>query len=98
MTQPENAAQADIARLVSEINANPDNWQAYADLVAVLVATENLVEAEELALKSLGLFQANDEALQNLLYAAGNVYYVAGDYARANEFFAKITDLEILHD
>ena len=35
MTQPENAAQADIARLVSEINANPDNWQAYADLVAV---------------------------------------------------------------
>ena len=32
MTQPENAAQADIARLVSEINANPDNWQAYADL------------------------------------------------------------------
>ena len=98
MTQPENAAQADMARLVAEINANPNNWQAYADLVAVLVVTENLIEAEDLALKSLGLFQANDEALQNLLYATGNVYYVAGDYQRANDFFGKITDLAILHD
>jgi len=96
--QPREALQLDIKHLVQHINQTPTDWRAYVDLVTALVASENLLEAEELALKSLGLFQGNVVAQQQLFYATGNVYYVAGKYDLATQFFTKITDLTLLHD
>lgn len=96
--QPNEALQVDAKRLVQHINQTPTDWRAYVDLVNVLVASDNLVAAEELALKSLGLFQTDPVAQQQLFYVTGNVYYVAGKYDLAAQFFAKITDLELLHD
>ncbi|MDR3240734.1 MAG: hypothetical protein LBT37_00995 [Lactobacillaceae bacterium] len=94
----ENLAQNDIKALVTAIEQDADNWRAYVDLVNVLAATENLIEAEELALKSLNLFEQNDEAHEHLLYATGNVYYLAGDFNNANRFFKEVTNHHLQHD
>jgi len=93
-----NLAQNDIKALVTAIEQDADNWRAYVDLVNVLAATENLIEAEELALKSLNLFEENDEAHEQLLYATGNVYYLAGNFNNANRFFKEVTNPQLQHD
>ncbi|RRG18013.1 tetratricopeptide repeat protein [Weissella viridescens] len=90
--------QADMRRLVKEIEEQPDNWQAYADLVNVLTATGNFVEAEELGLKSLSLFEADAEAKAYLAYSVGNVYYAAGSYAQAQNYFQLVQLPELAHD
>jgi tetratricopeptide (TPR) repeat protein len=91
-------AQDDMKRLVALIDEQPDNWQAYVDLVVVLTVTENLAEAEELALKSLGLFERDETAKQALFYALGNVYYAAGEYGQATATFNQVTDEQLVHD
>ncbi|GAK30645.1 tetratricopeptide TPR_2 repeat protein [Weissella oryzae SG25] len=95
---PAEAAQNDIKSLVSKIESKPDDWRAYIDLVNVLMITENYTEAEELALKSLGLFDKIQAARPHLFYALGNVYYSAGEYALANQYFNQINDDKLKHD
>ncbi|WP_307994914.1 tetratricopeptide repeat protein [Weissella viridescens] len=90
--------QADMQRLVKEIEAHPENWQAYADLINVLTATGNFVEAEELGLKSLSLFEDDAQAKAYLAYSVGNVYYAAGSYAQAQNFFQLVQLPELAHD
>ncbi|MDR3190166.1 MAG: hypothetical protein LBT80_03050 [Lactobacillaceae bacterium] len=94
----QQAAQQDISKLVRQIEAAPTDWQAYVDLVNVLTVTENFAQAEELGLKSLGLFAAAPQALENLYYALGNVYYAAADFSQAQLFFSKISDAKLQHD
>jgi tetratricopeptide (TPR) repeat protein len=94
----QSAAKQDIQRLVKSIEQRPKEWQAYVDLVTVLTVTENFVEAEELGLKSLGLFEADVAAKTALFYALGNVYYAAGQYAQANTYFNQVDDRRLLHD
>ena len=98
MAKIDDEVQKDIKRLVKDITEHPDHWQAYVDLVNVLTVTNSLVEAEELALKSLSIFKDNADAQQELFYATGNVYYTAADYTRATSFFNKITDEKLKHD
>ncbi|GJM48500.1 tetratricopeptide repeat protein [Weissella soli] len=90
--------QTDMQKLVAAIEAAPQNWPAYVDLVNVLIVSENYLEAEELGLKSLGIFADNFAAVQQLNYAVGNLYYAVGAYDKANEFFGKIADATLLHD
>lgn len=98
MAKLDEDVQKDIKQLVKDISEHPDHWQAYVDLVNVLTVINSLVEAEELALKSLSIFKNNETAQQELLYATGNVYYTAADYSRATSFFNKITDTKLKHD
>lgn len=98
MSKVDDKVQQDIKDLVQDISKNPDHWQAYVDLISLLTVAGELVLAEDLALKSLSLFKDNDHAQQELLYATGNVYYVATEYARAATFFDKITDKKLKYD
>lgn len=98
MSNVDDKVQKNIKDLVQDISKNPNHWQAYVDLISLLTVTDELVTAEELALKSLSLFKDNNQAQQALLYATGNVYYTATDYARAATFFDKITDEKLQHD
>jgi tetratricopeptide (TPR) repeat protein len=95
---PAEAAQLDIKNLVAKIDQEPNNWEAYIDLINVLMITENYPEAEELALKTLGLFEQDKLARPHIFYALGNVYYSAGEYAQANQFFNQIDDAKLTHD
>lgn len=95
---PQEATQKDIKHLVQTITDQPNDWRAYVDLVNLLMMTENFVEAEELGLKSLGLFEQVPAALPHIYYALGNVYYSAGKYDLASDYFNKIEDLDLLHD
>ncbi|MCM0582272.1 tetratricopeptide repeat protein [Weissella diestrammenae] len=90
--------QADLKMLVARINDDAHDWRAYVDLINVLVTSENFVEAEELALKSLTLFKSSTEAQQQLLYTTGNLYYLAGKYELANQFFTQVDDRNLKHD
>lgn len=90
--------QADMHRLVQLIEKDTNNWRAYVDLVNLLATSENLVEAEELGLKSLTLFKNNSTAQDHLHYTLGNVYYLAGNYDRANEFFQLVVDDQLKYD
>ena len=93
-----NKLQADMHQLVELIQKDENNWRAYVDLVNLLATSENLVEAEELGLKSLALFKEDQVAQDNLHYTLGNVYYLAGSYERANEFFQLVTDEQLKYD
>lgn len=94
----EQAAQATIHQLVTLIEQNPNDYAPYVDLINLLTTLENLPEAEELALKSLSLFASQPAALEQLNYATGNVYYMAGKYEQAQTFFQKINDVQLQHD
>ncbi|MBM7617781.1 tetratricopeptide (TPR) repeat protein [Weissella uvarum] len=90
--------QEQVHQLVEEIENKPDEWAAYADLVTALTASGNFVQAEELGLKSLTLFEANAEAQAYLAYAVGNNYYAAGHYHEAQNFFQKVDNPKLAHD
>lgn len=93
-----NAMEQSIAELVQLIETDETNWSAYVDLIGALVLANALPEAEELGLKSLTLFADTPEAVEQLLYAVGNVYYTAGAYDRAQAFFDRITDETLRSD
>lgn len=93
-----NAMEKSISELVQAIEQDTKNWAAYVDLINALVLANALPEAEELGLKALGLFAQTPEAGDNILYALGNVYYTAGAYERAQEFFARSTDVNLRLD
>ncbi|MFL1695272.1 tetratricopeptide repeat protein [Weissella kandleri] len=94
----EQATQAKIHQLITLIDQNPNDYAPYVDLINLLTTLENLPEAEELALKSLSLFVDQPAALEQLNYATGNVYYMAGKYEQAQAFFQKINDAKLQHD
>lgn len=93
-----NAMEQSIAELVQLIEADEHNWAAYVDLIGALVLANALPEAEELGLKSLSLFGDKPEAVNQILYAVGNVYYSAGAYDRAQTFFDRIDDPALRSD
>lgn len=90
--------QADMHQLVQLIEKDPQHWRAYVDLVNLLATSENLIEAEELGLKSLELFKSEPVAMNHLHYVVGNVYYLAGNYDKANQFFQLVTDEQLKYD
>lgn len=98
MVAQQNQEQAKIKTLVAKIEQQPEDWQAYADLVSMLSITGNYIQAEELGLKSLGLFAKNTEAVAYLNYAIGSNYYNAGSYEQAQKYFQQVDLAPLKHD
>ena len=66
-----------VHRLVMAIDEEPDKFNNYYDLGALLTRLNDFEQAEELFMKALGIFEKkNDAKAVNLLnYGLGNVYY-----------------------
>lgn len=99
MTKPTKAEQqALVHQLVTKIDAEPANYQAYYELAVLLTAGQDFEQAEELLMKALGQFDQNVKARDLLTYALGNVYYQAGEYDRALPYYQQITDVKLKTD
>lgn len=99
----QNAAQEKAAallhRLIQEIDDNPDNYQTYYDMSALLVQLKSYTQAEELLLKALAKFaKRSSKAKETLTYGLGNVYYAAGEYQKAVKEFAQIKEKKLRTD
>lgn len=90
--------QALVHDLVQKIDANPDDYQAYYELTVLLTAGQDYEQAEALAMKALGRFEATTKARNLLTYALGNVYYQAEAYDQALTTYQKITDPKLQAD
>lgn len=98
-SQPTKAQQqALVHQLITTIDAHPDDYQAYYDLVVLLTAGQDYEQAEALAMKALGRFETNARAYDLLTYALGNVYYQAEAYDRAISYYQKIKDPKLQTD
>ncbi|MFB9769410.1 tetratricopeptide repeat protein [Lactiplantibacillus modestisalitolerans] len=90
--------QALVHQLVATIDAHPDDYQPYYELVVLLTAGQDFEQAEELAMKALGKFDQQPQAADQLRYALGNVYYQAQEYDRALPYYQQITDQQLRTD
>lgn len=86
-------AEVNLHKLVKAIDEKPDNYQAYYELSAFLIKLQNFSQAEELLMKSLGMFaDSNKKAEDLLIYGLGNVYYSAGEFEKAIKQFNSVKD------
>lgn len=94
------AAEVDqtIKQLINNITNMPAEWRNYNDLAVVLTQISDYNSAEELTMKALGLFATDEEAQQTLFYTLANVYYSAGEYQKAVEYYQKVAQPEIKGD
>ncbi|WP_048000002.1 tetratricopeptide repeat protein [Lactiplantibacillus herbarum] len=98
-SRPDKAKQqALVHELVTKIDANPEDYHAYYDLIVLLTAGQDFEQAEALAMKALGKFQQVPQAADLLRYALGNVYYQAESYDKALPYYQQITDPKLKND
>jgi len=90
--------QALVHQLVQKIDTQPGDYQAYYELTVLLTAGQDYEQAEALAMKALGRFEANQKAKNLLTYALGNVYYQAEAYDKALAAYQEITDQKLTAD
>lgn len=86
-----------VHRLVMAIDEEPDKFNNYYDLGALLTRLNDFEQAEELFMKALGIFEKkNDAKAVNLLnYGLGNVYYSVGKTNEAIKQYNKIDDAKL---
>lgn len=96
--QQEAEMKQTVHELITKIDQNPDQYQNYYDLAAVLVEGQDLEQAEELLMKALGLFDSNETARDLLTYGLGNVYYTAEEFDKAINWFTKIQSKQLQGD
>ena len=89
-----------VHRLVMAIDEEPDKFNNYYDLGALLTRLNDFEQAEELFMKALGIFEKkNDAKAVNLLnYGLGNVYYSVGKINEAIKQYNKIDDAKLKAD
>ena len=89
-----------VHRLVMAIDEEPDKFNNYYDLGALLTRLNDFEQAEELFMKALGIFEKkNDAKAVNLLnYGLGNVYYSVGKTNEAIKQYNKIDDAKLKAD
>lgn len=89
-----------VHRLVTAIDEEPDKFNNYYDLGALLTRLNDFEQAEELFMKALGIFEKkNDAKAVNLLnYGLGNVYYSVGKINEAIKQYNKIDDAKLKAD
>ena len=89
-----------VHRLVTAIDEEPDKFNNYYDLGALLTRLNDFEQAEELFMKALGIFEKkNDAKAVNLLnYGLGNVYYSVGKTNEAIKQYNKIDDAKLKAD
>lgn len=87
-----------VAKLIDRIDKNPDNYHNYYNLSVVLVELHDYDQAEELLLKSIKLFENNNNALNTFNFGLGNLYYILSDYNRAIAFLLRVTDKKLQID
>ena len=89
-----------VHRLVTAIDEEPDKFNNYYDLGALLTRLNDFEQAEELFMKALGIFEKkNDAKAVNLLnYGLGNVYYSVGKINDAIKQYNKIDDAKLKAD
>ncbi|CAM3172932.1 tetratricopeptide repeat protein [Lactiplantibacillus plajomi] len=90
--------QALVHQLVTTIDAHPDDYHPYYDLVVLLTAGQDFEQAEALAMKALGKFETDAAAADLFRYALGNVYYQAQTYDKAMTFYQQIHDPKLKLD
>lgn len=96
--QREKELNQAIKQLVAKIDQQPEDWRLYNDLAIHLTQLRDYLQAEELAMKSLGRFEHDKEAQQTLLYTLGNIYYSAEEYDKAVTYFDQIADQKLKRD
>ncbi|WP_367294789.1 tetratricopeptide repeat protein [Levilactobacillus yonginensis] len=79
-----------VHKLVQQIDRNPGDADAYYELATALVDLNSFAQAEELLMKSLGLFGAQPATVEKIHYGLGNVYYAAQDYTKAIQQFDQL--------
>lgn len=79
--------QALVHQLIGKIDAQPEDYHAYYELVVLLTAGQDFEQAEALAMKALGKFDHQQPAADYLRYALGNVYYQAQTYDKALPYY-----------
>ena len=89
-----------VHRLVTAIDEEPDKFNNYYDLGALLTRLNDFAQAEALFIKALGIFEKKNEAKAvNLLnYGLGNVYYSVGKTNEAIKQYNKIDDAKLKAD
>ncbi|MCT4457179.1 hypothetical protein EFP00_06985 [Lactiplantibacillus paraplantarum] len=98
-SRPDKAEQqALVHQLIGEIDAQPEDYHAYYELVVLLTAGQDFEQAEALAMKALGKFDQQQPAADLLRYALGNVYYQAQTYDKALPYYQQITDHKLKND
>lgn len=90
--------QALVHQIVTKIDAQPEDYHAYYDLIVLLTAGQDFEQAEALAMKALGKFESQPTAADLMRYALGNVYYQAQAYDKALPFYQQITDAKLKGD
>lgn len=92
------AANQAVSKLVKQIDDHPEDYHLNYELATVLLDMQDVEQAEELLIKSRGLFSDDDQATNLLTYGLGNVYYQAAAYDKAAAEFAKVTDEKLQLD
>ncbi|KJU74020.1 hypothetical protein AH70_09195 [Pediococcus damnosus LMG 28219] len=93
--QAKQDAQKTASALVKAIDDNSDDYHQYYNLGVFLTTSKSFEQAEELYMKSLGLFQKDDKAESLLHYGLGNTYYEAGEFQKAFAQFKVVQDSEL---
>lgn len=89
-----------VHKLIQAIDEHPDKVNNYYDLGSLLTRLNDYLQAEELFMKALGIFEAKeDQSAQDLLnYGLGNLYYEVGKVNRAIKLYNKIEDEKLKAD
>lgn len=87
-----------VTKLIDKIDKNPDDYHNYYNLSVVLVELHDYDQAEELLLKSVKLFERDNNALNTFNFGLGNLYYILSDYDKAIAFLLRVTDKKLQID